>query len=206
MAEASLEAGVRPERKSERTRRGILDAAARLFARRGYADTNLADIALEVGIKTGSLYYHFASKEELVYDVLRFGTAHSLEHTRAEVERSGPTASAAARLRVAIRAHLDSLHHLGDYASAGLRIVEQAPRPIRKKQYANQRRYGEYWHELLASARAEGALPREADLLALRLFLFGAMNSTASWPATAQRPAAELADTLARMLRLAEAG
>ncbi len=189
-------------RKSERTRQAILDAAARLFARRGYADTSLSDIAAEVGLKTGSLYYHFASKEELVYEVLRFGTAHSLEHTRKRVELLGPGASAAARLRSAIEAHLDSLHHLGDYASAGLRIVEQAPQPIRRKQYANQRRYGEYWHELLARAQAEGALPKDADPLALRLLLFGAMNSTVSWPAAAQRAAPELADALVRLLRL----
>jgi AcrR family transcriptional regulator len=178
----------------------VLDAAARLFARNGYADTSLAQIADEVGIKAGSLYYHFDSKEELVYEVLRFGVAHSLEHTRAEVERLGPGAPAAARLRVAIRAHLDSLHELGDYASAGLRIVEQAPRPIRRRQYANQRRYGEYWHALLADAQAEGVLPRGVDLLTTRLFLFGAMNGTAAWPESAQRPTADLTATLMALL------
>ena len=201
MANAPSEVAPSP-RKSARTRRAILDAAARLFARQGYTGTNLAEIAAAAGIKTGSLYYHFDSKEELVGEVLRFGTAHSHAHARAAVEALGARASAVARLRAAIEAHLDSLHHLGDYALAGLRIVEQAPQPIRRNQYANQRRYGEYWHELLACAQAEGALPPDADLLALRLFLFGAMNSTASWPATAQRPAAALADTLARMLRL----
>ena len=186
--------------KSERTRQSVLDAAARRFARNGYAETSLAQIADEVGTKAGSLYYHFDSKEELVYEVLRFGVSHSLEHTRAQVEALGPDAPAAERLRAAIRAHLDSLHELGDYASAGLRIVEQAPRPIRRRQYANQRRYGEYWHELLAQAQAEGVLPAAADLLTTRLFLFGAMNGTVSWPDAAQRPTAELTATLFALL------
>jgi AcrR family transcriptional regulator len=182
--------------KSERTKQSVLDAAARLFARNGYAETSLSQIADEVGIKAGSLYYHFDSKEALVYEVLRFGVAHSLEHTRAQVEALGPGASAAERLRAAIQAHLDSLHELGDYASAGLKIVEQAPRPIRRRQYANQRRYGEYWHELLAQARAEGVLPAGVDLLITRLFLFGAMNGTVGWPESARRATAELAETL----------
>jgi AcrR family transcriptional regulator len=181
------EAEPKPPSKSERTRQAVLDAAARLFARNGYADTSLAQIADEVGIKAGSLYYHFDSKEELVYEVLRFGVTHSLEHTRAEVARLGARAPAAEQLRAAIQAHLDSLHELGDYASAGLKIVEQAPRPIRRRQYANQRRYGEYWHDLLARAQAAGVLPAGVDLLTARLLLFGAMNSTVAWPEGAQR-------------------
>ncbi len=188
-----------PTKKSDRTRQAVLDAAARLFARRGYAGTNLAEIAQEAGIKAGSLYYHFASKDELVGEVLRFGTAHSHEHARAAVAALGAGASAVARLRAAIEAHLDSLHHLGDYALAGLRIVEQAPQPIRRNQYANQRRYGEYWQTLLEGARAEGALPA-VDLLALRLFLFDAMNGTVTWPASARRSTADLAETLIRVV------
>ncbi|HEY8120547.1 MAG TPA: TetR family transcriptional regulator, partial [Myxococcota bacterium] len=101
---------LRTPRKSERTRQAVIDAAARLFARRGYAGTNLSDIAAEAGIKTGSLYYHFDSKEQLVYEVLRFGTAHSYENTRAAVAALGPGATATLALRTAIEAHLDSLH------------------------------------------------------------------------------------------------
>jgi AcrR family transcriptional regulator len=187
-------------RKSERTRRAVLDAAARLFARRGYAGTNLSDIAAEAGIKTGSLYYHFESKDELVSEVLRFGTAHSHEHAQAAVDALGTRSRAVERLRAAIEAHLASLHHLGDYALAGLRIVEQAPQPIRRNQYANQRRYGEYWEALLEAARAEGALPESVELLPLRLFLFDAMNGTVTWPASARRSTRELADTLMRLV------
>jgi AcrR family transcriptional regulator len=186
-------------RKSDRTRQAVLDAAARLFARRGYAGTNLSDIAAEAGIKTGSLYYHFDSKDELVGEVLRFGTAHSFAHARAAVEALGERASAAQRLRAAMEAHLDSLHHLGDYALAGLRIVEQAPQPVRRNQYANQRRYGEYWQGLLEAARDAGALPAGVALLPLRLFLFDAMNGTVTWPASARKSTSELADTLMRL-------
>ncbi len=187
-------------RKSDRTRQRVLDEAARLFARAGYANTNLADVAAAAGMQAGSLYYHFDSKDELVYEVLRFGVAHSFDHVRAEVERLGAKATSEDQLRAAIHAHLESLHTLGDYARAGLRIVEQSPAAVRKRQYANQRSYGEYWEALLDRARAEGVLPKDIDLLAARLLLFGAINATVDWPASARRSTDELTETLMALL------
>ena len=49
------------------TPRAILDAAVQLFAERGYNATTLRDIADLVGIKAGSIYYHFPSKEAMLW-------------------------------------------------------------------------------------------------------------------------------------------
>jgi AcrR family transcriptional regulator len=54
------------ERRSE-----ILEVATRVFARKGIANTTMRDIADEVGILHGSLYYHFGSKEQLLGEILR---------------------------------------------------------------------------------------------------------------------------------------
>lgn len=51
-------------------RRQIESAAAILFFQHGYQSTTLRDIAHEVGIKPASLYYHFPSKQDLLYAVL----------------------------------------------------------------------------------------------------------------------------------------
>jgi AcrR family transcriptional regulator len=47
------------------TRRDLLRAAGRLFLRKGFVATSLADIADEVGVTKGAVYSNFASKEEL---------------------------------------------------------------------------------------------------------------------------------------------
>ncbi len=51
------------------TRQLILDAASNLIMRYGVEGTSLADIARETGISKGTLFYHFPSKNELVYEV-----------------------------------------------------------------------------------------------------------------------------------------
>jgi AcrR family transcriptional regulator len=52
-------------------REELLDLAATMFAQRGLRATTVRDIADAAGILSGSLYHHFASKEEMVDEVLR---------------------------------------------------------------------------------------------------------------------------------------
>ncbi|WP_043262670.1 TetR/AcrR family transcriptional regulator [Streptomyces sp. CT34] len=55
------------ERKRERTRQAIIDAAADLFERHGYEGTTIADIADAAEIGTRTFFSYFASKEELLF-------------------------------------------------------------------------------------------------------------------------------------------
>src|ERR1700710_1395396 len=48
----------------------VLDAAARVFARRGYADASVQDVADELGILKGSLYHYIRAKEDLLFWLL----------------------------------------------------------------------------------------------------------------------------------------
>jgi AcrR family transcriptional regulator len=49
----------------ERTRAKVLDAATRVFTRRGFAAASMQDIANEADISVGLIYRHFKTKEEL---------------------------------------------------------------------------------------------------------------------------------------------
>jgi AcrR family transcriptional regulator len=52
------------------TRQRILDAAAKLFAERGFSSTSIRDIAAELDIANPSIYHHFRSKEEILEELL----------------------------------------------------------------------------------------------------------------------------------------
>ncbi len=51
------------------TRERILEASRQLFNRQGYANTTIANIAAEVGIAEGNLWYHFRTKRELASEL-----------------------------------------------------------------------------------------------------------------------------------------
>ena len=53
-------------KSAEERREEIMDAAAELFSTKGYEETTTTDIMKKVGIAKGTLYYHFASKEEIL--------------------------------------------------------------------------------------------------------------------------------------------
>ena len=60
-------AGIRISRhRTAVVRKAMLDAAAALFAERGFGGTNLRDVAEALGMSRPSLYYHFPSKEKLL--------------------------------------------------------------------------------------------------------------------------------------------
>lgn len=61
----------RGQRRGDDTAEQIRLAGIRLFARSGYQATTTRDLAAEVGIKVGSVYNHFASKEELLFVIMR---------------------------------------------------------------------------------------------------------------------------------------
>ncbi|MER7008496.1 helix-turn-helix domain-containing protein [Dactylosporangium sp. NPDC000555] len=82
-------------------REEILDAAAELFAERGYAATSTRMIAEMVGVRQASLYYHFSTKEQIL--------AELLEST------VGPSLAYAERLAQEALSPADALHALVRY-------------------------------------------------------------------------------------------
>lgn len=82
-----------PGRPGADPRLEILDAAAALFAERGYAATSTRQIAERAGLRQASLYYHVSGKEEILLELLRASVMPTLE--RAASFAAGPDPVAA---------------------------------------------------------------------------------------------------------------
>ncbi len=96
---------VAPSTADSPRRDEIVAVSARLFSRAGYRDTSIRDIATALGIKSASLYYHFANKDQIL-----FAIAHGLmEDFVAEVTPlldGAATDDPAAAIGAAVDAHL----------------------------------------------------------------------------------------------------
>jgi len=160
------------------TRERILLEAARLLRHHGYAATTLREIADAAGVKAGSIYYHFESKEEILGEVLDKGITIVANAVRARIEALPADASWRDRIAAGIEGHLWGMLHYGDFTSANIRVYGQIPTSAKNRHKIVRRAYADYWDRLLASALASGELRQNTGLAGIRLFVIGALNWT----------------------------
>jgi len=177
-----------------RSRREILDAAARILRSHGYHATTLRDIAAAVGMKAGSIYYHFASKDEIVAAVMNDGVDHVLNTVESALRLLPPAADPRLKVEVAIRSHLSALLEYSDYTSAGLKAYSDAPEAVRQAARAHRRRYEAIWGRLVDDLMRAGRSPPGTSAQTLRLAVLGMMNWSPEW----YRPTRHSIETLAR--------
>lgn len=170
-------APVRPakEPKAEASRDRIMNAAQKLFARRGFEGISIRDIAKAVGMTTASLYYHFPSKEEIFVAV----HGRSLETVQREVmDAIAGHEDPWDRLEAAAAAHS---RNFASTESSGAAIAAQyyegSLAPFRKIMVPQRDAYERLITLLVADLR----LPREVDLRLFRLQLLGALNWIPVW-------------------------
>jgi AcrR family transcriptional regulator len=182
--------GQRPEGGA---RRQILDAAAALL-RQGYDATTTREIAARVGIKAGSIYHHYPSKEAIVSAVVNEGVRVVHEAVTGALAALGSSASPRERMQAAIKAHLlSSLEHSA-YTSASIRAFAFLPAAVQEDCRVERRRYEEIWRGLVTEAAAAGLLAPGVSQDAVRLLLLGAVNWAGEW----YRPERMSIDEIAR--------
>jgi AcrR family transcriptional regulator len=186
--------------KAEATRQSILEAAARIFRRDGYSAARLTDIAAEIGMKAGSLYYHFGSREALVEAVMETGARRTHQAVLDALATLPSDADALTRLEAAIERHLIMVLAQEDIASATIKLIWQTPAPVRERVLAEQRAYGALWRGLLEGARSAGAIRPDLDLSVTRMAIMGALNWSADWYRPGRLTPEEIAHDIAAMV------
>jgi len=167
--------------KGEISGERLLQVAAHLFRQRGYLATNVREIARAANMKSGSIYYHYPSKEALLEAVMNRAILALTQAVKTALEDLPPDTSFRARLRVAIDAHLKAIHEYGDFIIASRQSLEMLPESERKEHLRLRRQYADIWRELLAGGQASGAVRPDLDIVPVQMFIFGALNWTSEW-------------------------
>jgi AcrR family transcriptional regulator len=174
----------------------LVRAAARLFVDKGFDATTTRDIAEAVGMRSGSPFYHFRSKQDLLKAAMIEGLTTGHRRLQAAVEGiSDPER----RLRVMIRTHLSNLLEGGCHAPMLLYESRSLDEAARREVAAVADGYQAMWQETLDELATAGRLRRATA--PTRLFLFALLNGTTQWYRPDGRLSLdEIADAAAELL------
>jgi AcrR family transcriptional regulator len=189
----------RAQARSIATRQQILAAAATLFREQGYKATTLRDIAKRLGMGAGSLYYHFASKDEILQEVLDLGIT-VIDRAVADALEAMPTAGPCERLRLALGAATAALLDTEDYSTAYVRIYNQLPRAVKRLDHPLRQSYIARWRGLVAEGQAAGALRADLPVDTFVEFLHGAISRLPDWYTPERGDSAALAGLIAEWI------
>jgi len=177
----SSAAPAKAERKSARTRNKILSAAARIIRDRGYKAATMRAIGLEAGLKAGSVYYHFESKEEILDMVLDKGLRDLLDGVAETVTDAHSYPNGQSKVAAAIKTHMAYLFRSSEFTSANIRIYGQLPKDVRARHWPVRHEYAKLWDGILEEARKAGCIRSDIKIVPLRQVMLGALNWTVEW-------------------------
>jgi AcrR family transcriptional regulator len=167
------------EDASSRTR--ILDATAELLRTQGLRGAKLSEVARRAGMLAPSLYHHFASKDELIEEVLVEGCHRNTRYIVTRVEVLGASATPVERIEAAITAHLTFLLTGDPYSSAVSRVFQDLPDQMKRRVLAAYAGFDNYWRDLILAARQSGSAKSDLDPTVTRKFLINMLDSAAEW-------------------------
>ena len=183
--------------KKAALRRGILEAASRLFSARGYGGTTLQHVADELGISRPALYYYFRSKEDILACLVEDITVAAEEQSRAALLDAQADPPAALR-QAALRHAGQLLRHPLEF-----RVLDSAerdlPEAVRQRHDRAKRALLDNFTAIIARGIASGDF-RPVDARIAAFGIIGMCAWTAWWFSPDGRlPASQVAEAIADM-------
>jgi TetR/AcrR family transcriptional regulator, cholesterol catabolism regulator len=166
--------------RAPRREQEVLDAAAKVFCERGYTDATVQDVANELGILKGSLYYYIDTKEDLLFRLL--------EQVHDEVDAilaavQAETAELAPLERLGEYVRRQALHTVRDLWPLSVYYHDIGHlSPVRRRVVLARRAPHEaYVRGLIEQAQAAGTANRSVDAALLANCVFATIIWTYRW-------------------------
>jgi len=133
----------------------VLESAAKIFFTKGFHATSIEDVARDVGMLKGSLYYYIKSKDDLLFRLLLAGIEDSDAFIAQHID---PQGEAVAQLEGAIRAQIDYIIENRVPFGLFLHEFDSLSGKRQHKLIAVMSRYNSRFVELVRKGQAEGKL------------------------------------------------
>jgi len=157
----------------------IIDAAVRVFARNGFYNSRVSDIAREAGIASGTIYLYFKTKDEILVTLFRDKMAAFVAGVRKAIaDEPGATA----KIRRMIRLHFETLEANADVAEVVQVELRQGQKFFRGASAHEISAYFDLIGSVLQEGVEAGVFRRDLPVKVATKMLFGAMDQvTTSW-------------------------
>jgi AcrR family transcriptional regulator len=174
----------------------IIEAAARLFAERGFHGATTQDIANVLGIKQASLYYYFSSKEAALELVCLKGVEGFFDAAKAIAARRE---SARKRLSSLISSHLSPLVDRSDFVKVFLNERQHLPRESRRRIGRVSRGLERIFEDVIREGIAKGEFRADLGPRLSTLAILGMCNAASSWHRKENADIAQIANEFAQL-------
>ncbi len=184
---------VATSKPSKRRRQEVMDVAARIFSEKGYEATSIQEIAEEVGILKGSLYYYIDTKEDLLFGVIEEAYDAALGMIKELEQRDG---GALELIEALVRRHAEVFAATRLQSSVFFRefraLSDERQKAIREAADV----YNRFVVAQIRRGQRSGEIRSEINARLAAIGIIGMMNSMAFWyrpegPATAAQIGAE---------------
>ncbi len=176
----------------------IMDAAARVFAERGYHGTTTQAIADVLGMRQASLYYYFSSKEAALEEVCARGTDGFVEGAEHVMRIDVPPLE---KLRLLIASHLAPIQTMPDYVSVFINERRYLPDASRKRVGRKSRRIERFFEQVIQDGIDDGSLRKGTDARLVMLAVLGMCNAVINWRETDRaRDIGDIANSFAEIV------
>lgn len=166
------------ETEPESRKQAILFAAAEIFHRKGFHATSIQDIAEEVGMLKGSLYYYISSKDDLLFQIINDVHLDAFGYVTDIFEGTGP---AAERLREFVRRHVAYCASHQTWMGVYLHEYKALPDDMRQKVTDMRDRYEHQVGDIVEQGKREGVFRKDIDTRTTVRGILGMCNWLYHW-------------------------
>jgi TetR/AcrR family fatty acid metabolism transcriptional regulator len=151
----------------------ILEAAVRVFARQGFYQSTIAQIAKEAGVADGTIYLYFKNKDDILVQFFSYRTKQVFESFREEVDRAETSAD---KLRNLVRRHLAEFQRDRDGAVVYQVETHQSSRLAENQIREMSQMYRDLISEIIEQGQQEGTIRKDLYVGLVKRFIIGAVD------------------------------
>jgi len=157
----------------------ILEAAVKVFARQGFHQSTVAQIAKEAGVADGTIYLYFKNKDDILVQFFSYRTKQVFDRFRAEVKKADTCLD---KLRNLIRRHLTEFQRDRDMAVVYQVETHQINRAAESQIREMSQMYQDLIAEIVEQGQQEGSIRKDLYVGLVKRFILGAVDEVInSW-------------------------